>query len=45
MRWAGNPAKMLKETKDLTSEITCIASAYSRSMSWFVEEEQSPGEE
>lgn len=35
--WAGNPAKLLKEAKDLTSEITRIASAYPKYASWFIE--------
>lgn len=43
--WAGNPAKLLKEAKDLTSEITRIASAYPKYASWFMEGVYLPGEE
>jgi len=39
--WAGNPAKFIKKTKDLESEITRIANAYPKKYAtWFMEEEK-----
>lgn len=36
--WAGNPAKLIKKTDNLSSEITRIANAYPKYASWFQEE-------